>query len=226
MHKHLMRSAIDIMNEKGFGIIAFSLFTFLVSLLAFLLFGIVLGVALAIICLITTASAKLYLDAVNAKKFKCVDLFSVIKEPKMAIRIIGGLAWRELNVLLWFLIPVAGIYFGMKKAYAYSLTAYILLNNPDVKTTEAIKVSEEITLGYKRHLLGADAIPVIIYAVITIALILLVLICYSGKFVFGVLFFEFLAVVVTCGFFIFYNCFRGLVHAKFYNEMLALTDKI
>lgn len=61
-------------------------------------------------------------------------------------RKLGGMLWMGLWVYLWsmlFVIP------GIIKTFAYSMTPYILANEPDVEATKALKLSMRMTDGHK-----------------------------------------------------------------------------
>ena len=80
---------------------------------------------------------------------KTAYLFSAFRKERIW-HVLGGMAWMYLWIFLWSLIPVAGIVFGVIRAYEYRFTPYILMTRDDVKPTEAIKVSKAETMGYKR----------------------------------------------------------------------------
>lgn len=74
-----------------------------------------------------------------------VNLFYAFKNGKY-LNIVKAMAWRYLFTFLWtllFIIP------GIVKAYAYSMTPYILADNPDIGYDRALKLSMEMTNGYK-----------------------------------------------------------------------------
>ncbi len=61
-------------------------------------------------------------------------------------RNLGGILWMDLFIFLWsmlFIIP------GIIKAIAYSMTPYILADCPNVKATDAVKLSMRMTQGHK-----------------------------------------------------------------------------
>ena len=61
-------------------------------------------------------------------------------------RSLGTVLWMQLWTWLWsllFIIP------GIIKYLAYSQTIYILADNPNVRPTEALKISMRMTDGYK-----------------------------------------------------------------------------
>lgn len=64
-------------------------------------------------------------------------------------RKLGGYLWMLLFVVLWSLIPLAGIIIVIIKAYAYSMTCYILCDCPNVKAKEALKLSMRMMHGHK-----------------------------------------------------------------------------
>ena len=108
---------------------------------------------------------------------------------------------------------MVGIVFGIIRTYEYRLTPYILMHEPDVPITEAIKVSREKTRGYKAKMFGADALYVVVIAAAEILLALLATIPYIGV-LFGIL-----SVVLTIAASLFGPLFLGLVQAAFYEEI-------
>ena len=65
------------------------------------------------------------------------------------LRKVGGMLWKNLWIFLWsllFFIP------GFVKALSYAMTPYILAYCPDVKATDAIKISMSIMDGHKAEL--------------------------------------------------------------------------
>ena len=68
-------------------------------------------------------------------------------------RKLGGYYWMQLFIFLWmllFYIP------GIVKAFAYSMTPYILADCPNVKAKDALKLSMRMTQGYKADILVAE----------------------------------------------------------------------
>ena len=77
---------------------------------------------------------------------------------------------RDLFTALWtllFIIP------GIVKMYAYSLVPYILAENPDMKGTEAIKLSSEMMKGHKWNafVLDLSFFGWIVLSVLTLGLV-------------------------------------------------------
>jgi len=68
-------------------------------------------------------------------------------------RKLGGYLWMWLFISLWsllFIIP------GIVKAYSYRMAPYILARHPDVRATEALRLSKEMTRGNKGKLFVMD----------------------------------------------------------------------
>ena len=128
-------------------------------------------------------------------------------------RVLGGMAWMQLWIFLWSLIPIVGIVFGVIRAYEYAFVPYILMTRDDVRPTEAIKVSKAETMGYKGKLFGADLLLEGAYFVVILLLSLLSMIPYVG------IVFTILRIVLTVVFGVLAPLFLGILHAAFYVEI-------
>ena len=128
-------------------------------------------------------------------------------------RVLGGMAWMQLWIFLWSLIPIVGIVFGVIRAYEYAFVPYILMTRDDVRPTEAIKVSKAETMGYKGKLFGADLLLEGVYFVVILLLSLLSMIPYVG------IVFTILRIVLTVAFGVLAPLFLGILHAAFYVEI-------
>ena len=128
-------------------------------------------------------------------------------------RVLGGMAWMQLWIFLWSLIPIVGIVFGVIRAYEYAFVPYILMTRDDVRPTEAIKVSKVETMGYKGKLFGADLLLEGVYFVVILLLSLLSRIPYVG------IVFTILRIVLTVVFGVLAPLFLGILHAAFYVEI-------
>lgn len=128
-------------------------------------------------------------------------------------RVLGGMAWMNLWIFLWFLIPIVGFVFAAIRAYEYRFVPYILMTRDDVRPTEALKVSKEETMGYKGKLFGADLLLEGVYFVVILLLSLLSMIPYVG------IVFTILRIVLTVVFGVLAPLFLGILHAAFYVEI-------
>ena len=130
-----------------------------------------------------------------------------------------GMGWMWLWILIWGLIPFVGIVFAVIRTYEYRLTPYILFYEPDVKPTEAIKVSRERTLGYKGKMFWADIFLSLLLFGVNFVLGLLAAIPFIG----GV--FALVLVVVNIAAVLFSSVFFGLVRAWFYDAIAEDQEK-
>lgn len=82
----------------------------------------------------------------GAARFEFEDLFK-------GFSVYGGCValsfMQGLIVLLWFLIPIAGIYFGIKKSYSYALAMYFKVDYPDATWRECLDRSAAMMEGYR-----------------------------------------------------------------------------
>ena len=60
--------------------------------------------------------------------------------------------WYRFRVAVWGLVPILGII----KAYAYSLTPYLIYEKPELKAEETLQLSAKLTEGRKMELLALD----------------------------------------------------------------------
>lgn len=170
-------------------------------------------VGIAVTLLLNTSMTMIYLAGYRGEEVKTVQLFSCFKDWNTIKRVLLGMGWMTLWVTLWSLIPVAGMVIGIIKGYAYRLTPYILVTEPEVSVTEAYKISEQRTKGYKGKMFVADFLIYITIWVVILILGLLSRIRYVGV-LFGVI--SFLFSLVTGAL---VPLFLGLVQAAFYEEI-------
>ena len=99
--------------------------------------------------------ALIFLRAYQGAAPAVGDLFSPFRREQLP-HVVGGMAWMSLWVFLWSLIPVAGLILGPVKLYTYRFAPYILMTRPDVKATDAIRISAQETRGYRGKMFLAD----------------------------------------------------------------------
>lgn len=192
-----------------------------VSLLGVLLSGVLTGLCgvaipglgIAVSLLLSTSMTMVFLYGYRGEEVKAVQLFSCFKDWNTIKRVLCGMAWMTLWIFLWGMIPVVGGIFAIIRTYEYRLVPYILVTEPDVSVTEAIKVSAERTKGYKLQMWLADFLFAVIIAVATIILALLAVIPYIGVLFVLVLIATTLVVAALS------PLFLGLVQAAFYEEI-------
>lgn len=154
----------------------------------------------------------IYLEGIYGAEPETEQLFRGFAKGSF-LRYAAGMGWLCLWVLIWSLIPIAGVVFGVIKAYSYRFVPYIMLSDPEVNALEALKRSKEMTLGYKAKMFGADALVAAALLVLVLVLVLLSNIHYIG-FIFAIV----LAAVYLAAI-AFLPIFSGLVRACFYDEI-------
>lgn len=85
-----------------------------------------------------------FLDFVKSNQSP--DVGTIFKGFNIYGKSLGICLWVALWTFLWSLLLVIP---GIIKALAYSQSFYIIADNPNVKVTDAIKVSMKMTNGYK-----------------------------------------------------------------------------
>ena len=103
----------------------------------------------------------IYLSGYRGENVQVVQLFSCFKDWQTAKRVILGMGWMALWIFLWALIPIVGPIFAIIRSYQYRLTPYILITEPEVSITDAIKESTKRTEGYKLKMWLAEVLCVI-----------------------------------------------------------------
>ena len=85
----------------------------------------------------------------GASQYEFEDLFKGF--PMFADCFILALM-RGLLILVWFLIPIAGIYFGIKKEHSYAMAFYVKVDHPGIPWRECLDRSEQLMEGYRWQL--------------------------------------------------------------------------
>lgn len=76
---------------------------------------------------------------------------------------------RSIRIILWSLLLIVP---GIIKAVAYSMTGFIICDNPTLSSSEAIALSERITYGFKKDIaiMYLSFIPWYIFVALTIGI--------------------------------------------------------
>lgn len=171
------------------------------------------GLGLAVSLLLSTSMTMVYLHGYRGEDVQVLQLFDCFKDWNTIKRVVLGLAWMLLWIFLWGLIPIAGPFIAIVRSYEYRLTPYILITEPEVSITDAIKVSSQRTYGYKLKMWGAE---VLFYVIIFVAFFILGLL--SAIPVLGVLI-ALAAALAMIAVLLLSPLFLGLVQAAFYEEI-------
>lgn len=205
--------AFNALMKQPIRLIGLSLFGTLLTVLANVLFGIPIGLGMAIGLLFTAAMAQIFLRSYRGEQCETKDFFATFQGKDIIKRTLGGMAWRELWLFIWCLIPIAGPIFVIIKSYQYALTPYILMNEEKVKPMDAIKASKERTQGYRGKMFWADVLVFLLFSVVMLVLGLLSRIPYVG------ILFTIIMVLAYIVFLALVPLFLGLVRAAFYEEI-------
>lgn len=135
------RAKATFLNEYGLSIGAYILYVLISAAAASITFG--LG-ALLIVPPLVVGYSSFVLRIYKGKNGDIGDIFT--NGFSNYGRNLGGMLWMELFVFLWSLLFVIP---GIIKALAYSMTPFILADCPNVRATDAIKLSMRMTRGHK-----------------------------------------------------------------------------
>ena len=165
------------------------------------------GLALSVGLLMGTSMTIIFLKGYRGEEVSTTDLFACFKDWNTIKRIVLGMAWMALWIFIWSLIPIVGPIFAIIRTYEYRLTPYILMFEPEVPITEAIKISAQKTNGYKLQMFLAELLAGFIYG---LACGILAIIPVLG----------WIALLIVTALF---PLFMGLVQAAFYEEINGAT---
>lgn len=214
MIKIIYKRALDVLMKKPIKLWGISLLASVLSPVLTLLCGVgIPGLGLAVSLLLSTSMLMVYLHGYRGEDVQVLQLFDCFKDWATIKRVVLGLAWMYLWIFLWALIPFAGPVFAIIRAYEYRLTPYILITEPEVSLTDAIKISKERTNGYKLKMWGAE---ILFFVAIWVVFFILGLL--SAIPVLGVLF-GIITALGTIAVSALSPLFIGLVQAAFYEEI-------
>ena len=212
------KKALSVIVKKPIVLWGLSLLSGLISVLAVIFTLPILGLGVIVCYVITCGMAKVYIDGLNGKEVNSDQIFAGFN--KGFLRIAGGMAWVDLWLLIWCLIPIAGPFIAIVKAYSYKFVPYILITQPEVKATEAIRISMEMTKGKKGQMFLADLCFVGGYYVLILVLSIFGMIPIIGTL------FQLVYAIVVIVFALFSSIFVGLYGASFYTSSLTPVQPV
>lgn len=209
----LYKKSCSVLMKRPFRLWGLSLLAGVLLLAAHVGFVGVPAVAFCAALLLDASMAMIYLNSYRTGlEPKTSYLFSAFRKERIW-HVLGGMAWMYLWILLWSLIPIVGIVFGVIRAYEYRFTPYILMTRDDVKPTEAIKVSKAETMGYKGKMFGAEMLAYGAAVVVIAVLSLFGAIPYLGVL------FKIVRFVFNLAYCLLLPLFFGILRAAFYVEI-------
>lgn len=212
MVKTIYVEILEIFKKLPFKLWGITLLSVLLSVLALALGVNVPIISIPLVAALNAGMYVVYFAAYKNGGEACMDkLFAAFSDVKTFKRVAGGMCWMYLWILLWALIPVAGIFFAVYKSIQYAFTPFILTHEPQVSGRAALKKSIEDTNGYKGKLFVGIFLPVAAFAVASVILSLLGLIPYAGVV------FMALHAILLIVWYLLSPLFFGLVNAGFYD---------
>ena len=213
MVSSIYKKTFSVLMKRPFRLWGISLLAEFLCLVAYAGF---IGVPAAAFCAALLLSASMSMIFLNSYRTglepKTAYLFASFKKDRI-LRVLGGMAWMQLWIFLWSLIPIVGIVFGIIRMYEYRFVPYILMTRDDVKPTDAIKISKQETMGYKGKMFGADILLGAVYLGAFLVFTLLGKIPYLGVL------FRILWVLIAIAYGLLAPLFSGIMQAAFYVEI-------
>lgn len=213
MVSSIYKKTFSVLMKRPFRLWGISLLAEFLCLVAYAGF---IGVPAAAFCAALLLSASMSMIFLNGYRTglepKTTYLFASFKKDRI-LRVLGGMAWMQLWIFLWSLIPIVGIVFGIIRMYEYRFVPYILMTRDDVKPTDAIKISKQETMGYKGKMFGADILLGAVYLGAFLVFTLLGKIPYLGVL------FRILWVLIAIAYGLLAPLFSGIMQAAFYVEI-------
>ena len=207
--KNAYKTALAVLMRKPFVLWGLSLMSGLLTILVSLFCVAIPIVSIPVTLALSAGMALIYLDGLRGKTVNSDQLFAGFK--KFA-HVAGGMAWMQLWIFIWSLIPFVGPIISIVKAYSYAFTPYILMTRPNVSATEALRISMHETYGKKGSMFLADLLFVVAVVVIFLVLVLIGIIPILGTMV------LFLGLLILVAF---SPLVKGLVSAYFYETRHA-----
>lgn len=196
-------------GQKPFMLWGLSLLYVLLCSLS-VVFGLLPIIWIPVVLVLNIGMVSIFLDGYRGNKICAQQLFVGFKN---FLHFCGGMAWMLLWIFLWGLIPIAGIVFAVIKLYNYRFVPYILLSEPEISASDALKKSVEQTSGYCGRMFGADIIIVACVFGAYILLYLLSFIPYMG------IIFVIITFILMLAFSILAPLLFGVIQAAFYDEI-------
>ena len=212
MIKTILSRAFAVLMKKPVRLWGISLLSVVLGGMISFAFGLLPIVGFCVSLLLDVSMTIIFLRGYRGEEVETAQLFEAFKDGN-AKRVLGGMLWMYLWIFLWGLIPVVGFVFAIIRTYEYRLTPYILVMEPEISATDAIKESRKRTMGYKGKMFGADLLVGVIVFVVAFVLGLMCAIPVLGIV-------AALAILVVIALL---PLFIGLVQSAFYEEITNPT---
>ena len=173
----LIAKALEVLKQKPFRLWGLSLLCQLLIALA-AAFGVLPIISVPIALVLNAGMAAVYLTGYRGGEVNADALFAGFKR---FFKVAGGMGWMALWILIWGMIPLAGVVFAVIKSYSYRFVPYIMIQDPDISATEALRLSMKKAEGFKGRMFLTDFLVMLAVAVVVIVFGALSLIPYAGR---------------------------------------------
>lgn len=207
----LVEMALSVLEQKPLRLWGVSLLCQLLVCLA-AMFGVLPIISIPIALVLNAGMAAVYLTGFRGEEVNCDALFAGFKR---FFKVAGGMGWMALWILIWGMIPLAGVVFAVIKSYSYRFVPYIMMNDPDISATEALRLSMRKAEGFKGRMFLADLIVYLCCAAVMLIFGALSLIPHVGV--------AFMVIAVAVGIFLslVVPLLLGLINAACYEEIFV-----
>ena len=135
------QAKVGFYQQRGIAILAFVLY----SVISGVLSGATVGLAaLFLMPPMTVGYAYFSLRIYRGETSEIMDMMAI--GFRDYLKSLVGILWMTLFTFLWSLLLIVP---GIVKSVAYSMTPYILAERDDVSAQDALKLSMDMTYGYK-----------------------------------------------------------------------------
>ena len=168
------KGATNAAQSQGFESIADAInnenaLAFLIAFVSMMAVAVIIGILLRIFIINPLKASASYFYVINNKEEKA-EVKSIFKgtEKGTLLRLAMAVLMKKLICSLWgllFVIP------GIVKEYQYRFVENLIIENPDMKWNEAMKISKEMTNGQKASIFVLDLSFILWYVLAAIPVI-------------------------------------------------------
>jgi uncharacterized membrane protein len=167
-----VRASINLYKRKFIHILGIS---FAISLVSSAVSSVIPIVGFVATWFFGSLASVFFLQESSRRTLSVSDLITV--GEKHFVRLLGAGALVALKLLLWALIPVAGVFIVIYKSYCYIFTAEIAYSNPSMPLTQCVEQSIRTVRGRKMHIFLTDlALCAVLFAAAIPFIVALVLV--------------------------------------------------
>lgn len=209
--RDLIGKALQVLKQKPIRLWGVSLLCQLLIGLA-AAFGMLPIISIPIALVLSAGMTAVFLAGYRGQEVNSDALFAGFKR---FFKVAGGMGWMALWIFIWGLIPIVGPVFAVIKMYSYRFVPYIVIQDPEISATEALRLSMKKAEGFKGRMFLADLIVGLCCAGVMLVLGGLSMIPYVGVA------FMIIAVLVSIFLGLVAPLLMGLISAAGYEEIFV-----